>query len=48
MRPFSEEKMKSLYGSRKHYLQLVNKKVDQLVHDRWVMSEDADLMKLKS
>jgi hypothetical protein len=48
MRPFSEEKMKSLYGSRKHYLQLVNKKVDQLVRDRWVMPEDADLMKLKS
>jgi hypothetical protein len=48
MRPFSEEKMRSLYGSRKHYLELVNKKVDQLVRDRWVMPEDAELMKLKT
>jgi Alpha/beta hydrolase domain len=48
MRPFSEEKMKSLYGSHQHYVQLVNKKVQHLVQDRWVMPEDADLMKLKS
>lgn len=48
MRPFSKEKMKALYGSREHYLQLVNEKIDQMVRDRWIMPEDADLMRLKS
>ena len=48
MRPFGDEEMRKLYGSRRHYIQLVNRKVDQLVHDRWIMAEDADLMKLKS
>jgi Alpha/beta hydrolase domain len=47
MRLFSEEKMKSLYGSREHYVQLVNEKIDQLVKDRWIMAEDAVLMRLK-
>jgi hypothetical protein len=48
MRMFSDDEMKALYGSRGHYAQLVNKKVDQLVRDRWIMAEDADLMKIKS
>jgi hypothetical protein len=47
LRPFSNEKMKDLYGSRERYLQLVNEKIDQMVRDWWVMPEDADLMRLK-
>jgi hypothetical protein len=48
MRPFSEQKFKALYGSRAHYVKLVNRRVDQLVRDRWIQAEDATLMKLKS
>jgi hypothetical protein len=48
LRPFSDKKMKELYGSRKRYLQLVNEQIDKMVRDRWVMTEDADLMRLKS
>ena len=48
LRPFSDEKMKELYGSRERYLQLVNEQIDQMVRDRWIMPEDADLMRLKS
>ncbi len=48
LRPFNDEKMKELYGSRERYLQLVNEKIDQMVRDRWIMPEDANLMRLKS
>ncbi|MDO9333499.1 MAG: alpha/beta hydrolase domain-containing protein [Dehalococcoidales bacterium] len=47
MRPFSDQKMKELYGTREHYLQLVNEKIDQMIRNRWIMAEDADLMRLK-
>jgi hypothetical protein len=48
MRPFSAEKMKSLYGSRQNYLKKVNAKIDRLVKERWIQAEDADLMRLKA
>jgi len=48
MRPFNDEKMKALYGSRERYLQLVNEKIDRMAKSRWIMPEDADLMRLKS
>ena len=47
-RPFSEEKMKELYRSRDRYIEAVNKRVDRMVRDRWIMKQDADLMKLKA
>jgi hypothetical protein len=48
LRPFSDEKMKELYGDRRRYLQLMKEKIDQRVRDRWIMPEDVDLMRLKS
>jgi hypothetical protein len=48
LRPFSDEKMTALYGSREHYLQLVNEKIDRMVRDQWIIPEDTDLMRLKS
>jgi hypothetical protein len=48
MRPFDEAKMRQLYGSRANYLKRVNAKIDRLVKDRWVLPEDADLMRLKA
>ena len=47
MRPFSNEKMKDLYGNRERYLRLLNEKIDQMVRDRYIRPEDADLMRLK-
>lgn len=47
-RPFTEEKMRQLYGSARHYVELVNRRVDRMVRDGWVMAQDADLMKLHS
>jgi hypothetical protein len=47
MRPFDDEQMKSLYRSRARYVHLVNKGVDQLVRDRWIMAADAELMKVR-
>lgn len=45
--PFSDEKMNELYGSRERYIEAVNDHVDGLVRDRWILEQDADLMKLK-
>lgn len=48
MRPFDEAKMKRLYGSRANYLKKVNAQIDRLVRDRWILPEDADLMRLNA
>jgi len=47
-RPFSEEQMHQLYGSRKRYVDLINKRVDRMVKDGWIAARDADLMKLRA
>jgi hypothetical protein len=44
-RPFSEDKMRQLYGSRENYVRLIGRQVDRLVREGWVMAQDADLMK---
>lgn len=45
MRPFSEDKIKELYGSRENYQRLVNQKIDELVEKRLVRPQYADLMR---
>jgi hypothetical protein len=44
MRPFSEEKIRQLYGSRENYLRLVKEKIDAMVHNRFVRPEHAQMM----
>ena len=44
MKRFSEEQMRSLYGSREQYEQQVNAKLDDMVRNRWVLPQDAPLM----
>ena len=39
--PFSEDKLRSLYSTRKNYLDLVIESTRMLVRDRWVTSRDA-------
>jgi hypothetical protein len=48
MRRFDDAQMRKLYGSRKKYVQLVDQHIDQLIRDRWIRSEDAVLMRLRS
>lgn len=45
LRPFPEEKMKQLYGSREAYLRRVNRRIDELVKQRFVQARHADLMR---
>jgi hypothetical protein len=45
MRRFSEDQIKQLYGSRDNYLKLVNEKIDEMVRQRWIRPEYADLMR---
>lgn len=47
-KPFSEEKMTQLYGSRQQYVERVNRQVDALVAQDLVLARDADTMKLKA
>jgi hypothetical protein len=44
MKPFPEEKIVQLYGSRENYLKLVKEKIDAMVRDRFVRPEHAQLM----
>ena len=39
MKRFSEEQMRSLYGSREQYEQQVNAKLDDMVRNRWVLPQ---------
>jgi hypothetical protein len=48
IRRFSDEQMTKLYGSRARYLRLVNHKIDELVQGRWIMSQDAAMMRLRA
>ena len=48
MRPFSEDKIKELYGSRENYLKLVNQKIDEMIAHRWIRPEYANLMRLSA
>jgi hypothetical protein len=40
MQPFGEEKMQSLYGSRKEYQDRVRAKLEEMVSRRWLLAED--------
>jgi hypothetical protein len=44
MKRFSEEKLRSLYGSRAAYEQRVRAKLDEMVQQGFLMDEDRDLM----
>lgn len=45
MRPFPEEQVVKLYGSRKAYLRRVNRVIDRLVKQRFVRPEHAEFMR---
>jgi hypothetical protein len=44
-RPFPEDKITELYGSRENYRRLVDQKIDEMVAQRWIRREYADLMR---
>jgi hypothetical protein len=48
IRRFSDEQMTKLYGSRARYLRLVNHKIDELIQGRWIMPQDAEMMRLRA
>ena len=41
---FSDEKMQSLYGTRKEYEGRVRAKLDEMVRHRWLLAEDVPAM----
>ena len=43
--PFEEHYLKTLYPSPKDYSTKFNARLDQLVEQRWLLAEDAKLMK---
>lgn len=47
MKPFSEARMKELYGSREAYLAKVDERLAQMVRDRLILAEDIPLMRLR-
>jgi hypothetical protein len=44
MKPFSEEQMKSLYGTREEYERRVKAKLNLMIQEGWLLPEDASLM----
>jgi Alpha/beta hydrolase domain len=47
MKPFSEARMKELYGSREAYLAKLDEKLQQMVRERLILAEDIPLMRLR-
>lgn len=47
MKPFSEAKMKELYGSRAAYLAKVDERLQRMARDRWILAQDIPLMRLR-
>jgi hypothetical protein len=47
MKPFSEARMKELYGSREAYLAKVDERLQQMARERLILAEDIPLMRLR-
>ena len=47
MKPFSEARMKELYGSREGYLAKVDAALEKLVRERLILAEDVPLMRMR-
>jgi hypothetical protein len=44
MKRFTDEQMKTLYGSREEYERRVRAKLEDMTRERWLLPEDAELM----
>ena len=45
MIPFSPDKLRTLYGSKAHYLALYDHATDSMVSQRWMLPESAERLK---
>jgi hypothetical protein len=44
---FDGPAMSKLYGGRADYVARIDKEIDRMVREGWVLAEDADLMRLR-
>jgi len=42
--PFSAEKVRKLYGTKEHWLELVKADIDRMLSERWILDRDADFL----
>jgi hypothetical protein len=48
MEPFSEEKLRNLYGTHEHYVELVTARADELVKDGWLLPPDVEAVEAEA
>jgi hypothetical protein len=48
MEPFSEEKLRQLYGTHDHYVEQVRVRADELVKDGWLLASDIEAVEAEA